>query len=132
MPSELLLAPVGAGKTEYALNQLHKVIKAHPFAPVWVLLPGRRQEDALRQRLVEGSQERRIFFNRAWSEGRRRTQSYCSRSQLWLARCFARNRIRNLHVCWKRQGRRSFPLHASCIFLAAINRGVEFDRSSRI
>ena len=63
MPSELLLAPVGAGKTEYALNQLHNVIKTQPFAPVWVLLPGRRQEDALRQRLVEGTQERRIFFN---------------------------------------------------------------------
>jgi len=63
MPSELLLAPVGAGKTEYALNQLHNVIEKQPFAPVWVLLPGRRQEDALRQRLVEGRQERRIFFN---------------------------------------------------------------------
>ncbi len=63
MPTELLLAPVGAGKTEYALHQLHTVIKTQPFAPVWVLLPGRRQEDALRQRLVEGTQEQRIFFN---------------------------------------------------------------------
>ncbi len=63
MPSELLLAPVGAGKTEYALKQLNDVIKAQPFAPIWVLLPGRRQEDALRQRLVESTEERRIFFN---------------------------------------------------------------------
>ncbi len=62
MPNKLLLAPVGAGKTEYALKQLHKVIDTQPFAPVWVLLPGRRQEDALRQRLVE-SKERRIYFN---------------------------------------------------------------------
>jgi ATP-dependent helicase/DNAse subunit B len=63
MPTELLLAPVGAGKTEYALKQLHKVIETQPLAPVWVLLPGRRQEDALRQRLVESTQERRIYFN---------------------------------------------------------------------
>ncbi|MBI1281277.1 MAG: hypothetical protein GC179_24330 [Anaerolineaceae bacterium] len=63
MPSELLLAPVGAGKTEYALNQLQNVINHHPFAPVWVLSPGRRQEDALRQRLVDSTQERRIYFN---------------------------------------------------------------------
>ena len=63
MPTELLLAPVGAGKTEYALKHLHKVIETQPLAPVWVLLPGRRQEDALRQRLVESTQERRIYFN---------------------------------------------------------------------
>src|SRR5882757_4988604 len=63
MPSELLLAPVGAGKTEYALSQLHDVVEKQPFAPIWVLLPGRRQEDALRQRLVEGTQERRVYFN---------------------------------------------------------------------
>ncbi len=63
MPSELLLAPVGAGKTEYALSQLHQVVEARPFAPIWVLLPGKRQEDALRQRLVEGTKERRVYFN---------------------------------------------------------------------
>jgi len=63
MPSELLLAPVGAGKTEHALRQLHEVVEKHPFAPIWVLLPGRRQEDALRQRLVEGTKDRRVYFN---------------------------------------------------------------------
>src|SRR5689334_6582344 len=63
MPGELLLAPVGAGKTEYALAQLQNIVEEQPFAPIWVLLPGRRQEDALRQRLVEGTRNRRVYFN---------------------------------------------------------------------
>lgn len=70
MPTELLIAPVGAGKTEYALRQIRNTVEAQPFAPIWVLLPGRRQEDAIRQRLIEENRQfaetnlgRRVYFN---------------------------------------------------------------------
>ncbi len=62
MPTELLLAPVGAGKTTTALNVLVETVESHAFAPVWVLLSSNRQEDAFRQRLVEYS-ERNVHFN---------------------------------------------------------------------
>lgn len=63
MPTDLLIAPVGAGKTERALDELIK-IKSQPdgaFLPIWVLLPGKRQEDAFRQRLIE--RQSRVYFN---------------------------------------------------------------------
>ncbi|MBZ0298907.1 MAG: PD-(D/E)XK nuclease family protein [Anaerolineae bacterium] len=63
MPTEIWLAPVGAGKTEYVLEQLVHTIEAQPFARVWVLVSGKRQEDAFRQRLVERAGGRRVVFN---------------------------------------------------------------------
>lgn len=69
MPTEILLAPVGTGKTERGLERLLRVIedRARPFARAWVLLPTLRQQDALRARLVERGQAQtggqRVFFN---------------------------------------------------------------------
>ncbi len=65
MAADLLLAPVGAGKTEHILKLLIdlKVSPAGVFAPVWVLLPGSRQEDDFRQRLIDHAAGRPIFFN---------------------------------------------------------------------
>lgn len=63
MPSKILLAPVGAGKTAYALELLAQTLEERPFAKVWVLLSGRRQEDAFRQRLMEQAGGRRAYFN---------------------------------------------------------------------
>lgn len=63
MAVELLLAPVGAGKTQVALERLVATLETQPFARVWVLVSGRRQEDAFRQRLVEWTNERHVYFN---------------------------------------------------------------------
>ncbi len=67
MPTELLLAPVGAGKTTWALEQLVETTRRDAFARIWVLLPGRRQEDAFRQRLIDYQSEQqsasRVYFN---------------------------------------------------------------------
>ena len=63
MPTELLLAPVGAGKTDRALAALVEMLRHDPFAKVWVLLPTRRQEDAFRQRLIDYDPGRQIYFN---------------------------------------------------------------------
>lgn len=60
MPTNLLLAPVGAGKTEIALQRL-AMTQAELFAKIWVLLPSQRQQDAFRQRLSE--RERQVYFN---------------------------------------------------------------------
>ncbi len=62
MPTEIWLAPVGAGKTEYALEQLVHTIEAQPFARVWVLVSGKRQEDAFRQRLVERAGADKLMY----------------------------------------------------------------------
>ena len=61
MPTHILLAPVGAGKTAYALDQLIAALDEQPFARVWVLVSGKRQEDAFRQRLIERG--RTVYFN---------------------------------------------------------------------
>ena len=63
MPVEILLAPVGAGKTEFALERLAQTLAAQPFARVWVLVSGKRQEDAFRQRLAERDDGRSVYFN---------------------------------------------------------------------
>lgn len=65
MPATVLLAPVGAGKTEAALRTLSRVIHnpARPFARAWVLLATRRQEVAFRQRLIELDDGRAIYCN---------------------------------------------------------------------
>jgi ATP-dependent helicase/DNAse subunit B len=61
MFTDLVLAPVGAGKTEKLLDTLVRTVQEQPFAPIWVLLPTSRQEDAFRQRLAE--QGSRVYFN---------------------------------------------------------------------
>jgi ATP-dependent helicase/nuclease subunit B len=60
----LLLARVGAGKTELLLNRLAQTAQSNSratFPKIWVLLPTRRQEDAFRQRLIE--RERPVYFH---------------------------------------------------------------------
>ncbi|MCB9453357.1 MAG: PD-(D/E)XK nuclease family protein [Anaerolineaceae bacterium] len=63
--TSILLAPVGAGKTEFALDQLEQVLRqpGQPFPKVWALLAGSRQEDAFRQRLIERQGGRGTYFN---------------------------------------------------------------------
>lgn len=62
MTVEILLSPVGTGKTEIAIQRLVAAIQ-HPFAQVWVLVSGKRQEDAFRQRLVEHYASQQVCFN---------------------------------------------------------------------
>jgi ATP-dependent helicase/nuclease subunit B len=61
--TNLLLAPVGAGKTEAALARLLHLTKQNPFAKVWVLLSGERQIHAFRQRLLASDDTRHVYFN---------------------------------------------------------------------
>lgn len=61
MAVEILRMPAGAGKTEVALEQLSALLAEQPFAAAWVLVSGRRQEDAFRQRLIERGQQ--VYFN---------------------------------------------------------------------
>lgn len=65
MPTTILKAPVGAGKTEAALQQLIQVVcdDQRPFAAAWVLLATRRQEVSFRQRLIDQQQDRQMYFN---------------------------------------------------------------------
>jgi ATP-dependent helicase/DNAse subunit B len=63
MPTQIILAPVGAGKTEAALRQLVETLDEQPLARVWALLPSKRQEEAFRSRLVEWTDNRRVYFN---------------------------------------------------------------------
>ncbi|MBI5669508.1 MAG: exodeoxyribonuclease V subunit gamma [Chloroflexi bacterium] len=63
MRTQLLLMPVGAGKTAFALDALLDTLHPQPFARAWVLLPNTRQEDSFRQRLVSHPDARRVYFN---------------------------------------------------------------------
>lgn len=65
MPTTLLQAAVGAGKTEATLQRLTETISDvdKPFAKVWVLLATKRQEVAFRQRLIDLQDARSIYFN---------------------------------------------------------------------
>lgn len=65
MPTRVHLAPVGAGKTEFALHRLLDFIHNHhqPFLKTWVLLATQRQEITFRQRLVELQATAEVFFN---------------------------------------------------------------------
>lgn len=63
MTTKILLAPVGAGKTESVLNQLIHSLDQKPLGRVWALLATRRQTDAFRQRLAEWESGRDVFFN---------------------------------------------------------------------
>lgn len=67
MPTTILKAPVGAGKTEAVLRILSQTLQDEaattPFVRVWVLLASRRQEVAFRQRLVDYPDNQRVYFN---------------------------------------------------------------------
>ncbi len=65
MPTRLLQAMVGAGKTEAALSTLSQRIydPTRPFAKIWVLLATKRQEVAFRQRLIDLQDGRSVYFN---------------------------------------------------------------------
>lgn len=63
MGAELLLAPVGAGKTEQALATISRVADDKPFAKVWVLLATERQINEFRKRLIEHNAARQVVFN---------------------------------------------------------------------
>lgn len=63
MTARIVLAPIGADKTDIALRRLTDILEGKPLARVWVLLPTKRQEDAFRQRLAEWDDDRRIYFN---------------------------------------------------------------------
>ncbi len=63
MPTEFLLAPVGAGKTEQALARIIDVTGHKPFARVWVLLASERQISEFRNRLIQYVGERQVIFN---------------------------------------------------------------------
>lgn len=52
--AQLILAPVGAGKTEFVLTEIHRHYAHNPFARIWVLLASQQQEFALRERLFRG------------------------------------------------------------------------------
>jgi ATP-dependent helicase/nuclease subunit B len=60
---KIALATVGAGKTEHALHTITTTLQEKPFARVWVLLATQRQQDTLRQRLIEHSTEHNLYFN---------------------------------------------------------------------
>jgi ATP-dependent helicase/DNAse subunit B len=61
MPTDLLQGPLGCGKTSHVLQQIRQTAAAFPLATIWVLLPGRRQEAAFQERLLEEGQGH--FFN---------------------------------------------------------------------
>ena len=61
--TQILLAPPGAGKTEFAFKQLCEVLETDHWPQVWVLLPNALQEQRLRQRLVERAGGRNLYFN---------------------------------------------------------------------
>lgn len=63
MATAVLLAPVGSGKTEIALNRLSEIVAQKPFARIWALFATKRQEDAFRQRLAEWDAGRSVYFN---------------------------------------------------------------------
>ena len=60
---EILLAPPGAGKTEFALQLLCEVLETDGWPQVWVLLPNGLQVQHLRQRLFARADGRNQYFN---------------------------------------------------------------------
>jgi len=63
MTVDVLVADVGSGKTAAVIERLTATAKHNPFAQIWVLLPGKRQEDAFRQRVLEVKDGQRVYFN---------------------------------------------------------------------
>jgi ATP-dependent helicase/DNAse subunit B len=63
MPTEFLLASVGAGKTEAAQARLLALKQRDPFALTWCLLATERQIHAFRHRLMNRSDGQAVHFN---------------------------------------------------------------------
>lgn len=63
MPTEFLLASVGAGKTEAAQARLIEVKQRDPYAKVWCLLATERQIYAFRQRLMARPDAPSVYIN---------------------------------------------------------------------
>lgn len=61
MTTELMLASVGAGKTEQALARIISTANAKPFARIWVLLATERQKFEFRNRLI--TEAGAVLFN---------------------------------------------------------------------
>ena len=61
--TQILLAPPGAGKTEFALQQLCEAFETGGWPQVWVLLPNELQEQRFRQRLFARAGGRELYFN---------------------------------------------------------------------
>ena len=61
--TEILLAPPGAGKTQFALQRVCEVLETDGWPQVWVLLPNGLQEQSFRQRLFARRGERELYFN---------------------------------------------------------------------
>lgn len=59
---EFYLAPVGAGKTEFAQQRINDLKHEKPFAKVWALLATERQIVDFRRRLINSS-DRRVYVN---------------------------------------------------------------------
>jgi len=60
--AQLIIAPVGAGKTEFVLNEVNRQFMDKRFARIWVLLATQRQEVALRERLFKNG-DTPVYFN---------------------------------------------------------------------
>ncbi|MEJ2707917.1 MAG: PD-(D/E)XK nuclease family protein [Anaerolineales bacterium] len=52
MSVKIFLAPPAGGKTQFAVDNVHRALKEHPLAPVWVILPDREQTGAFQRRLA--------------------------------------------------------------------------------
>ena len=52
MPTHLLLAPAGHGKTRYAIDRIRAVLASEPLAPVAVILPNQTRVAEFRRRLA--------------------------------------------------------------------------------
>ncbi len=63
MAAQLLLAPVGAGKTEVALRKIQSVVDETRFARVWVLLASERQRSQFRNRMAAANSDKSVHFN---------------------------------------------------------------------
>jgi ATP-dependent helicase/nuclease subunit B len=63
MPTEFLLASVGAGKTDAVQARLIALKERTPLAKVWCLLATERQINAFRQRLITREDGQRVYFN---------------------------------------------------------------------
>lgn len=63
MPAQLILAPIGAGKTEAVIRELARTLDSASFPGAWALLASTRQENAFRERLVRFAAERPVYFH---------------------------------------------------------------------
>ena len=52
MSVELIIAPPATGKTATCIQRIQAVQKAHPLAPIWVIVPDRLQAAAFRRKLA--------------------------------------------------------------------------------